>query len=107
MSLLSTLEDIPDLQPEADEKEDDKAGQEAVKIPRTNSLEDLGIKVFLLISPPLLLLLLLLLLLNLAWMTLDIKNFNLIVLLLLLLLLTLLGVLKITSLTINWRLIVY
>ncbi|KAM4724641.1 superkiller complex protein 2 [Anableps anableps] len=44
MSLLSSLENIPDLQPEAEEKEDGKAKEEAVKLPRTNSLEDLGIK---------------------------------------------------------------
>uniref|UniRef100_A0A3B3VUC6 SKI2 subunit of superkiller complex n=1 Tax=Poecilia latipinna TaxID=48699 RepID=A0A3B3VUC6_9TELE len=44
MSLLSTLENIPDLLPEAEEKEDGKTGEEAVKLPRTNSLEDLGIK---------------------------------------------------------------
>lgn len=49
MSLLSALEDITDLEPEAAEKEDSKAGEEAVKLPRTNSLEDLGIKVDLLL----------------------------------------------------------
>ncbi|XP_015232461.1 PREDICTED: helicase SKI2W [Cyprinodon variegatus] len=44
MSLLSTLEDIPDLQAEAEQKEDSKAGEETIKLARTNSLEDLGIK---------------------------------------------------------------
>ncbi|KAM3596251.1 uncharacterized protein V6R79_011106 [Siganus canaliculatus] len=45
MSLLSTLDDISDLQTEADEKEDEnKKSQDAPKLPRTNSLEDLGIK---------------------------------------------------------------
>ncbi|XP_047460364.1 helicase SKI2W [Mugil cephalus] len=43
MSLLSSLEDIGDLQPEA-EKEGEKGREEAPKLPRTNSLEDLGIK---------------------------------------------------------------
>lgn len=46
MSLLSSLEEIPDLQPEAEEKDEGKQTQEAVKLPRTNSLEDLDIKVF-------------------------------------------------------------
>lgn len=45
MSLLSTLDDITDLQPEPEEKEEGKATEEAPKLPRTNSLEDLGIKV--------------------------------------------------------------
>lgn len=45
MSLLSTLDDITDLQPEAEEKEEGKGNNEAPKLPRTNSLEDLGIKV--------------------------------------------------------------
>ncbi|XP_059206535.1 helicase SKI2W [Centropristis striata] len=44
MSLLSTLDDITDLQPEAAEKEEGKGSAEAPKLPRTNSLEDLGIK---------------------------------------------------------------
>lgn len=44
MSLLSTL-DITDLQPEAEEKEESKGSEEAPKLPRTNSLEDLGVKV--------------------------------------------------------------
>ncbi|KAL7381380.1 hypothetical protein ABVT39_004938 [Epinephelus coioides] len=44
MSLLSTLDDITDLQPEPEEKEESKATEEAPKLPRTNSLEDLGIK---------------------------------------------------------------
>uniref|UniRef100_A0A3P8RM45 SKI2 subunit of superkiller complex n=1 Tax=Amphiprion percula TaxID=161767 RepID=A0A3P8RM45_AMPPE len=43
MSLLETL-DITDLQPEEEEKEEGKGKEEASKIPRTNSLEDLGIK---------------------------------------------------------------
>lgn len=46
MSLLSTFDDIIDLQPEAEEKEEEKGREEAPKLPRTNSLEDLGIKVF-------------------------------------------------------------
>lgn len=45
MSLLSTFDDTIDLQPEAEEKEEGK-GSESPKLPRTNSLEDLGIKVF-------------------------------------------------------------
>lgn len=45
MSLLSTLDGISDLQPETDEKEEDKEKEEAPQLPRTNSLEDLGIKV--------------------------------------------------------------
>lgn len=45
MSLLSTLDDVTDLQPEAEEKEEGKGSEEAPKLPRTNSLEDLGIKV--------------------------------------------------------------
>lgn len=45
MSLLSTLDGISVLQPDADEKEEDKEKEEAPKLPRTNSLEDLGIKV--------------------------------------------------------------
>uniref|UniRef100_A0A8C9ZIK3 SKI2 subunit of superkiller complex n=1 Tax=Sander lucioperca TaxID=283035 RepID=A0A8C9ZIK3_SANLU len=45
MSLLSTLNDITYLQPEAEEKEEGKGSKEAPKLPRTNSLEDLGIKV--------------------------------------------------------------
>ncbi|XP_074468953.1 superkiller complex protein 2 [Sebastes fasciatus] len=44
MSLLSTLDDITDLQPEAEEKEEGKGSEEAPKLPRTNSLEDLGVK---------------------------------------------------------------
>lgn len=47
MSLLSTLDGISDLQSEAEEKEEDKESEEAPKLPRTNSLEDLGIKVLL------------------------------------------------------------
>lgn len=45
MSLLSTLDDITDFQPEVEEKEESKGSEEAPKLPRTNSLEDLGIKV--------------------------------------------------------------
>ncbi|KAM3858180.1 superkiller complex protein 2 [Diretmus argenteus] len=44
MSLLSTFDDIIDLQPEAEEKQKDQEKEEAPKLPRTNSLEDLGIK---------------------------------------------------------------
>ncbi|XP_035039239.1 helicase SKI2W [Hippoglossus stenolepis] len=44
LSLLSTFDDIADLQPEAEEKAEGKGGEEAPKLPRTNSLEDLGIK---------------------------------------------------------------
>lgn len=44
MSLLSTLDGIP-LQLDVDEKEEEKEIEEARKLPRTNSLEDLGIKV--------------------------------------------------------------
>ncbi|XP_058474761.1 helicase SKI2W [Solea solea] len=44
MSLLSTFEDIVDLQPEAEEKQEGKGGEKSPKLPRTNSLEDLGIK---------------------------------------------------------------
>lgn len=46
MSLLSTVEGISGLQLE--EKEKDKESEDAPKLPRTNSLEDLGIKVHLL-----------------------------------------------------------
>ncbi|XP_040044192.1 superkiller complex protein 2 isoform X2 [Gasterosteus aculeatus] len=44
MSLLSTLEDIPVLQPAVEETEESKEKEEAPKLPRTNSLEDLGVK---------------------------------------------------------------
>ncbi|XP_075961573.1 superkiller complex protein 2 isoform X2 [Anarhichas minor] len=44
MSLLSTLDDITDLQPVAEEKEEGKENEDAPKLPRTNSLEDLGVK---------------------------------------------------------------
>lgn len=47
MSLLSSLDDIAGLQLEAEETEEDKDRDEAPKLPRTNSLEDLGIKVML------------------------------------------------------------
>ncbi|XP_008279342.1 helicase SKI2W [Stegastes partitus] len=43
MSLLSSM-DKTDLQPEEEEKEESKEKKEAPKLPRTNSLEDLGIK---------------------------------------------------------------
>uniref|UniRef100_A0A3Q1G5P9 SKI2 subunit of superkiller complex n=1 Tax=Acanthochromis polyacanthus TaxID=80966 RepID=A0A3Q1G5P9_9TELE len=43
MSLLETL-DITDLQPEEEEHEEGKGKEETPKLPRTNSLEDLGIK---------------------------------------------------------------
>lgn len=45
MSLLSTFDDIPDLPSEAEVKEEVQDSKEAPKLPRTNSLEDLGIKV--------------------------------------------------------------
>ncbi|XP_056154430.1 helicase SKI2W [Lampris incognitus] len=44
MSLLSSFDDIIDLQPEEEEKEKGKENGAAPKLPRTNSLEDLGIK---------------------------------------------------------------
>lgn len=47
MSLLSSLDDIGGLQLGAEETEEDKDSEEAPKLPRTNSLEDLGIKVML------------------------------------------------------------
>lgn len=43
LSLLSTFEDVIDALPE--EKEGVSQKEENVKLPRTNSLEDLGIKV--------------------------------------------------------------
>ncbi|XP_034016125.1 helicase SKI2W [Thalassophryne amazonica] len=43
MSLLSTCDDI-NLQPELEEKEEDHGDKGAPKLPRANSLEDLGIK---------------------------------------------------------------
>lgn len=49
MSLLSSLDDNVGLQLEAQETEEDKDREEAPKLPRTNSLEDLGIKVMLFI----------------------------------------------------------
>uniref|UniRef100_A0A8C5N3B0 SKI2 homolog, superkiller viralicidic activity 2-like n=1 Tax=Gouania willdenowi TaxID=441366 RepID=A0A8C5N3B0_GOUWI len=45
MSLLSTLDDIGDFHSEVEEKKEGKATKEAPRLPRTNSLEDLGIKV--------------------------------------------------------------
>lgn len=45
MSLLSSFDDVSLLQPEEDETELNKDREEAPKLPRTNSLEDLGIKV--------------------------------------------------------------
>ncbi|KAM6974819.1 superkiller complex protein 2 [Tautogolabrus adspersus] len=44
MSLLSTIDDITDLQPEDEEKKESKGSEDAPKLPRTNSLEELGIK---------------------------------------------------------------
>uniref|UniRef100_A0A8C5GEG5 SKI2 homolog, superkiller viralicidic activity 2-like n=1 Tax=Gouania willdenowi TaxID=441366 RepID=A0A8C5GEG5_GOUWI len=44
MSLLSTLDDIGDFHSEVEEKKEGKATKEAPRLPRTNSLEDLGIK---------------------------------------------------------------
>ncbi|XP_055750670.1 SKI2 subunit of superkiller complex protein-like isoform X1 [Salvelinus fontinalis] len=44
LSLLSTFDDIIDSQPEAEEKEKCHRSGNAPKLPRTNSLEDLGIK---------------------------------------------------------------
>lgn len=43
LSLLSTFDDVLDALPE--EKEEASQKEETVKLPRTNSLEDLGIKV--------------------------------------------------------------
>lgn len=43
LSLLSTFDDVLDTLPE--EKEGVSQKEETVKLPRTNSLEDLGIKV--------------------------------------------------------------
>lgn len=45
MSLLSSFDDVSLLQPEEDETELNKDRGEAPKLPKTNSLEDLGIKV--------------------------------------------------------------
>lgn len=45
MSLLSSFDDVSLLQPEEEETDTDKDREEAPKLPRTNSLEDLGIKV--------------------------------------------------------------
>lgn len=45
MSLLSSFDDVSLLQPEDEETDTDKDRGEAPKLPRTNSLEDLGIKV--------------------------------------------------------------
>lgn len=44
MSLLSTLDDIADFRYE-EEQQESKESNNAPKVPRTNSLEDLGIKV--------------------------------------------------------------
>ncbi|XP_077599732.1 superkiller complex protein 2 [Stigmatopora nigra] len=44
MSLLSSSDDVCDLQIEAEGKEEGQAQKEPPKLPRTNSLEDLGIK---------------------------------------------------------------
>lgn len=45
MSLLSSFDDVSLLQPEEEETDTDKDREEVPKLPRTNSLEDLGIKV--------------------------------------------------------------
>ncbi|KAF7662120.1 hypothetical protein LDENG_00245760 [Lucifuga dentata] len=45
MSLLSTFDDITDLQLDEEEKEKSQEREEAPKLPRTNSLEDLGVMV--------------------------------------------------------------
>uniref|UniRef100_A0A672Z928 SKI2 homolog, superkiller viralicidic activity 2-like n=1 Tax=Sphaeramia orbicularis TaxID=375764 RepID=A0A672Z928_9TELE len=45
MSLLSTFDGLTDLHREVEEKEEGKETDKAPKLPRTNSLEDLGIKV--------------------------------------------------------------
>lgn len=45
MSLLSSFDDVSLLQPDEEETNVDKDKEEAPKLPRTNSLEDLGIKV--------------------------------------------------------------
>lgn len=45
MSLLSSFDDVSLLQPEEEETDADKDREEVPKLPRTNSLEDLGIKV--------------------------------------------------------------
>lgn len=44
LSLLSTFDDIIDTHPEGDGEEGGKRGGDTAQIPRTNSLEDLGIK---------------------------------------------------------------
>lgn len=44
MSLLSTLDDIADFRYE-EEQQEAKESNDTPKVPRTNSLEDLGIKV--------------------------------------------------------------
>lgn len=44
MTLLSTFDDIMDDAPDGEEKEGKPATVETPKLPRTNSLEDLGIK---------------------------------------------------------------
>ena len=45
MTLLSSFDDIMTLEPEVVEQEVGGGGAEKAKLPRTNSLEDLGIKV--------------------------------------------------------------
>ena len=45
MTLLSSFDDIMTLEPEAGEQEVGAGGAEKSKLPRSNSLEDLGIKV--------------------------------------------------------------
>lgn len=51
MSLLSSFDDISLLPPEDEETDSNKDRGEAPKLPRTNSLEDLGIKVTLCFCP--------------------------------------------------------
>lgn len=52
MSLLSSFDDISLLQPEEEETDSTKERGVAAKLPRTNSLEDLGIKVRPRFCPP-------------------------------------------------------
>ena len=48
LSLLATFDDIIDVHPEG--QETGQEGGDAPKLPRTNSLEDLGIKVWRMLS---------------------------------------------------------
>lgn len=45
MSLLSTFDDVIDARLHGDEQEEKQSAKQSPKMPRTNSLEDLGIKV--------------------------------------------------------------